>query len=90
MLTEAETIALNALAFLSSEPDRLRALCEATGLSPRDLASRATDPEVLVGVLDAVLSDDSTLLVFCADFGLNPERVLPARYILEGPQEEAP
>jgi hypothetical protein len=86
-LPEAETLALRALAFLASEPERLEPFLATTGLGPATLRSAAQEPGFLLGVIDHLCASDSLLLEFAANLGLNPEIVGQAREILAGPPE---
>lgn len=84
---EAETLALKALAFLASEPERLEPFLAATGLGPTTLRSAAQEPGFLLGVLDHLCASDSLLLEFAGNLSLSPEMVAQAREILAGPPE---
>lgn len=80
----AETLALQALAWLAADTDRLSRLMAATGLSPDDLRSRASDPVFLRGLLEHLLGDEPSLLAFAADADRPPEDVLRAVVALGG------
>ncbi|WP_186419971.1 DUF3572 domain-containing protein [Bosea sp. CS1GBMeth4] len=84
---EAETLALRALAFLASEPERLEPFLAATGLGPATLRGAAQEPGFLLGVLDHLCASESLLLEFAGNLGLNPDMVVQAREILAGPPE---
>ncbi|WP_332700007.1 DUF3572 domain-containing protein [Bosea sp. (in: a-proteobacteria)] len=86
-LPEAETLALRALAFLASEPERLEPFLASTGLGPATLRSAAQEPGFLLGVLDHLCASDSLLLEFAGNLSLNPEIIGQAREILAGPPE---
>lgn len=81
---EAETVALGALGWIAGDDDRLARFLAATGTDPRSLADRATEPEMLAAVLDFVLSDEASVLGFCAAAGLPPESPQRARAALPG------
>jgi hypothetical protein len=81
---QAETIALRALAFLAHEEDLLTQFFATTGLTPQDLKDHFREPELLAGVLDAILADDSVLLAFCNSTSLSPETLILARRTLPG------
>ena len=53
----AETLALEALAYLASDERRLGALLAQAGWTLPELRSGLGDPFVLAGILDFVLSD---------------------------------
>ncbi|WP_332685767.1 DUF3572 domain-containing protein [Bosea sp. (in: a-proteobacteria)] len=84
---EAEALALRALAFLASEPERLEPFLAATGLGPATLRSAAQEPGFLLAVLDHLCASDSLLLEFAGNLSLNPEIIGQAREILAGPPE---
>ena len=85
---QAETIALRALAFLAHEEDLLTQFFATTGLTPQDLKDHFREPELLAGVLDAILADDSVLLAFCNSTSLSPETLILARRTLPGGRGE--
>jgi hypothetical protein len=82
---DAEAMALRALAFLASQPERLEPFLAATGLGPTTLRAAAQETGFLGAVLDHISGDDSLLLEFAANLGLNPESVAVARAALAGP-----
>lgn len=84
---EAQTLALKALAFLASEPERLERFLAVTGLGPATLRSAAQEPGFLLGVLDHLCASDSLLLEFAGNLHLKPEMVAQARETLAGPPE---
>ena len=84
---EAQTLALKALAFLASEPERLEPFLATTGLGPATLRSAAQEPGFLLGVLDHLCASDSLLLEFAGNLHLKPEMVAQAREVLSGPPE---
>lgn len=80
---DAEAIALQALGFLASDSARLMALLEATGSTPSDLRRMAETPATLQAILDHITRDESLLLVFASEAGLDPTRVTQAALLLE-------
>jgi hypothetical protein len=82
--TEAREIGERALGFLVTDPQRLVAFLQTTGLAPADVRAAMDAPETLAAVLDYLLSDESLLLVFAAETGTTPERVAPAQVMLSG------
>lgn len=81
----AEILAVQALAFLASEPERLGPFISETGLAPENLRAAAGDPGFLSAVLDHIASSDSLLLEFAETLRLNPETISEARRALGGP-----
>lgn len=81
---QAETIALQALSFLAKDDDLLSHFLAFTGLTPDELKKRFREPDLLGGVLDAILADDAILLDFCNSTSLSPNTVILARRALPG------
>lgn len=81
---EAEVIALKALEFLASEPERLVRFLDLTGSSIDVIRSSAASPAFLGGVLDHLLGDQTLLLLFAAHEGLPPEDLQRLRRHLPG------
>jgi len=81
---EAEVIALKALAFLASDPERLSRFLEITGIAPQTLRQSAAEPSFLAGVLDHLRADQSLLFMFAESERLPPDRVDRARQLLPG------
>jgi hypothetical protein len=81
---QAQTLALEALAFLAADERRLGSLLAQAGWTLGELRAQASDPQVLAGILDFVLGDERLLLVFCEASGLNPQLVTQARRALPG------
>ena len=79
---EAEIIALKALGFLVSSPDRAERFLNLSGLAPEDLRSRAGDPHFLAGVIEHLLADESLLVMFAEDSGTDPRVPVLAGEIL--------
>src|SRR6202049_2360545 len=74
--SEAATeIAIAALTFLAGETERLERFLALTGLGPQSLRAAAREPSFLLGVLEHVASDETLLLDFTNEGGLNPEDV---------------
>lgn len=80
----AETIALQALAFLAGDEQALGGFLHVTGLGMDALRAAAGNPEVLAGVLDYVLQDEAMLLAFCEAAGIRPDDPGRARAYLPG------
>jgi hypothetical protein len=78
----AESLAVQALAFLAEEPDRLAAFLAASGLSPDRIRESATEPHFLLGVLEHMLSDESLLVAFADSAGISPVEIGRARSAL--------
>lgn len=80
----AERLALQGLAFLASDAQRLGRFLALTGIGPAELRNWESNPALQSAVLDHLLGDESLLLVFAAEAGLPPEQVAPAQQLLAG------
>ena len=80
----AETVALDGLAFLVADPDRLERFLRLTGLEGSALRARASDPDVLRAVLDFLLTDDSLVADFCREQDLEARDLHLSHRILGG------
>lgn len=80
----AETIALQGLAFLASDADRLSRFLALTGIGPQELRERAGETAFLAGVLDHLLRDETLLLVFATEVAVPPGEVAAAHELLIG------
>ena len=80
----AETIALQALAWLAGNDALLPVFLGATGASEADLRARAAEPEFLGAVLDFLMMDDAWVVAFCDQQGLKYETPMMARASLPG------
>lgn len=69
---EAEVIALKALGFLASDPERLSRFLTLSGVDLADIATVAESPDFLAGLLNHLLQDESLLLTFTAEQELDP------------------
>jgi hypothetical protein len=81
---QAEIIALQALAFLAEDAQRLGSFLALTGLGPDELRAQAREPHLLAAVLDHLLRDENQLLVFAATCGIAPELIGQAHAALDG------
>jgi len=84
----AQVLGLQALSFLAADERRLGALLAQAGWTLAELRTGASDPQVLAGVLDFVLSDERLLSAFCEETGCAPEQPMRARRVLPGADPE--
>ncbi len=84
----AEALAIQALAFIAEEPDRLGAFLAASGIGPDAIRDAAREPGFLAGVLDHMLGDESLLLAFADSAGLDPASIARARRAMAGQEWE--
>lgn len=80
----AETIALQALAWLVGNDDLCPTFLGATGSSVDDLRARATDTAFQASVLEFVTMDDAWVVAFCDTVNIAYDQPLMARYALPG------
>lgn len=78
----AQTIAVQGLAFLAEDDERLERFLALTGLSPDTLRAVVTSPEFLAGVLDHLVADEALLIAFAAAARIRPEDVMDAKHLL--------
>lgn len=83
---EADTIALQALAFILAEEARADRFLAISGMDRDDLirSARAGEPGLMGGVLDFLLDWEPDLLAFCEASGLASDAPLRARRALPG------
>jgi hypothetical protein len=77
-------IPLQFMGYLASDQDRLQSFCTQTGFGQKDLVEHLQDPAFQGFLLDFALQDESMLLAFCADAGIEPQAVVAARRTLPG------
>ena len=82
----AETFALNALAWIMGQDDMVGVFLGSTGASIDDLKNNAANPEFLGAVLDFVLMDDVWVIKLSQDMGTPADHVMQARAVLPGGQ----
>ncbi len=80
----AESLAVQALTYLGSDPERLGRFLSLSGLGPQSLRAAAGAPGFLAAVLDHVASDETLLAGFATDQGIDPAEVDRARRLLSG------
>jgi len=80
----AETVALQALAWLVANDELLPVFLGATGAGVDDLRTRAGDAEFLSSVLDFLMMDDAWVMAFCDAAGVAYETPMQARMSLPG------
>lgn len=83
----AQTVALEALAWLVGNDELLPVFLGTTGASVADLKATADSPETLASVLDFLLMDDAWALGFSEASGRNPDALLRARASLPGAEQ---
>lgn len=81
---QAEALALQALAWLIGQDELRDQFLGLSGLSVDDLRQNAQNPEVLGGLLDFLLQDDTRIQDFCDACNHPPEAPFLARQALPG------
>lgn len=84
---DAEDIAIRALGFLASDPERLDRFLSLTGLGPENLRAAAQTPGFLASVLDHVASDESLLMALAGNLGVSPDAVARAHRTMAAPAD---
>ncbi|MGR3712446.1 MAG: DUF3572 domain-containing protein [Shimia sp.] len=80
----AETMALDALAWLVTNDELLPVFMGATGASVDDLRARAGEADFLGSVLEFLTMDDAWVVAFCDTKGLAYEQPMMAAHVLLG------
>ena len=84
----AQTMALQALAWLIAEEDLKDVFLGASGASEEDLRNGVRDPVFLASLLDFICLDDNWVIRFCDDIGIsNYMHPMMARQALPGGEE---
>jgi hypothetical protein len=84
----AEMLAVEALAFLAEDGDRLGRFLALTGVAPTAIRAAARQPGFLAAVLDHLAGDEPLLMAFASQGGHAPADILRARAALGGPDWE--
>ncbi|WP_407174945.1 DUF3572 domain-containing protein [Bradyrhizobium sp. STM 3562] len=84
----AEIVAIQALNFIASEPERLGLFLAETGIGPDTLRKSAADPRFLASVLDFVMRDDATVKAFANASDLHTTNIAAAAEVLSDPKWE--
>ena len=80
----AESLAIQALAYLAGEPERLGRFLALSGLGPEQIRLAATEPGFLAGVLDYLSSEEPLLLGFADHVHVTPVEIARAQTTLSG------
>src|SRR5215470_16419399 len=80
----AESLAIQALNFLATEPERLGRFLALSGLGPESIRAAAAESGFLAGVLAHIGEDEALLVAFAAQAGVKPAEVDRARRLLAG------
>lgn len=80
----AEHVAIRALNFIGSDPERLGGFLAASGMGPGDIRRAAREPRFLAGVLEYLAGDEKLLLAFAESEDIDPVTVMFAIEALSG------
>lgn len=80
----AETLALQGLAFLASDTQRISRFLSLTGIDPGELTAWDGNRGLHGAILEYLLGDESLLMVFASEAGCDPQSILPAQMLLTG------
>jgi hypothetical protein len=80
----AEALAIQALNYLATEPERLSRFMALSGLDPASIRAAAGESGFLAGVLSHIGEDETLLKEFAAEAGATPAEVDRARRLLAG------
>jgi hypothetical protein len=81
--SDAEALAIQAMAFLTENPDSLSLFVGLTGVSGAEVRSRLTEPAFLVGVLEFLMGDEQLVLGFAEALKIDPTLVGRAHHLLD-------
>ena len=81
----AESIAIQGLAYLAGEPERIAPFLDSTGATPDSLRQLAREPTFLTAVLEHLCASEADLLAFAANTQMDPAQIDTARQCLAGP-----
>jgi hypothetical protein len=78
----AEMLAIEALAFLADDTERLASFATSTGIAVHAMREAARQPDFLAGILEHLLADEGLLIAFADSTGIDPLGVARARQAL--------
>jgi hypothetical protein len=82
----ARDMAIEALAWLAADENRLERFLALSGLGPQNLRKAAAEPRFLTAILDYLVSNEALLIDFARDSGRTPEQAARAHAALRGPE----
>jgi hypothetical protein len=82
-------MAIEALAWLAADENRLERFLALSGLGPQNLRKAAAEPRFLTAILDYLASNEALLIDFARDSGRTPEQAARAHAALRGPESGA-
>ena len=85
---DAEAIAFAGLSMLAAEPERMMRFFSLSGLDPANIRELARLPAFQAAVLAHIRGDESLLLAFAANQGIDPVDVGKAEAVLSGERQD--
>ena len=85
---EGSSIALQFMAFLASDEERLERFSALSGMGLNDLKAGAQNPVFLGFMLDYALQDESLILAFSESKQISPQSLATARRQLPGANDD--
>lgn len=83
----AETVGLQALAWLAGNEELLPVFLGSSGASEADVRNGASDPAFLGALLDFLMMDDAWVMSFCDSVSMPYVRIMQARQSLPGGEQ---
>jgi hypothetical protein len=80
----AQDVAVATFDFIAAQPRQFGRFLEMTGIALESIREATRETNFLAGVLDHLSGDESLLLAFCAQTGIDPNEVIRARAVLGG------
>jgi Protein of unknown function (DUF3572) len=81
---EASAVALTFISYLASDDERLQRFCDYSGMGGNDIKQRLQEPDFHAFLFDYLMQDESSLLAFCAENAIQPEKLMRLRATLPG------
>ncbi len=81
--TDSEALALRALIWTLTDPDRAMRLIGTTGIAPADLKERIGEPAVLAATIAFLEAHEPDLIACAQDLEVTPAALVDARHVLE-------
>ena len=80
----AEGLAVQALTFIGSDPERLGRFLAVTGIGPTEIRAASRESGFLAGVLQYLVSDESLASAFASEMQCRPDDLVHANVALGG------
>ena len=83
-MSDAEETAVAVLGWLAGQPDLMSRFLALSGLSADGLRQAASEPGFFGGLLAFLMNHEPTMMAFCDETDIGPERVAAAYHALAG------